>query len=113
VQRSRPEGYESEVKITYRVKDADLPIEVQGRIDGLYAGREPVILEEIKTTTLSLELVSEQHHPLHWAQAQCYAWGIWNSSLARRSTVHAKVSFCRVLLKPQTAGLPFFNGLAV
>jgi len=32
---------------------------------------------------------------------------------ARRSTVHAKVSFCQVLLKPQTAGLPFFDGLAV
>ncbi len=74
VQRSRPEGYETEVEIAYRVEGADPPLEVRGRIDGLYANQEPVILEEIKTTTLSLDLVSEQHNPLHWAQAQCYAY---------------------------------------
>ncbi len=74
VQRSRPGDYESEVEVTYRVEDAVLPLEIQGRIDGLYAGRVPVILEEIKTTTLSLELIEEGHNPLHWAQAQCYAY---------------------------------------
>ena len=52
----------------------DLSLEVRGRIDGLYASAVPVIIEEIKTTTLSLELVHEQHNPLHWAQAQCYAF---------------------------------------
>jgi DNA excision repair protein ERCC-2 len=74
VQRSRPEGYETEVEITYRVEGADPPMEVRGRIDGLYASEEPVIIEEIKTTTLSLDLVSEEHNRLHWAQAQCYAY---------------------------------------
>ncbi|MDR3576054.1 MAG: helicase C-terminal domain-containing protein [Anaerolineaceae bacterium] len=74
VQRSRPEGYESEVEIAYRVEGVDLPVEVRGRMDGLYASNDPVIIEEIKTTTLSLELISEQHNPLHWAQAQCYAY---------------------------------------
>ncbi len=74
VQRSRSEGYEAEVGIAYRVEGADPPVEVQGRIDGLYAGAVPVILEEIKTTTLSLDLVSEEHNRLHWAQAQCYAY---------------------------------------
>ncbi len=56
------------------MKAADPPLEVRGRIDGLYASEEPVIIEEIKTTTLSLELVSEEHNRLHWAQAQCYAY---------------------------------------
>jgi DNA excision repair protein ERCC-2 len=74
VQRSRPEGYQSEVEISYQIEDSDPPVEVQGRMDGLYAGQEPVIIEEIKTTTLSLELVSEDHNPLHWAQAKCYAY---------------------------------------
>jgi DNA excision repair protein ERCC-2 len=63
VQRSRPEGYETEVEIAYRVEGADPPLEVRGRIDGLYASQEPVIIEEIKTTTLSLDLVSEEHNP--------------------------------------------------
>ena len=74
VQRSRPQGYESEVEITYRVEGTDPLIEVQGRIDGVYASEEPVIIEEIKTTTLSLEWITEEHNPLHWAQAQCYAF---------------------------------------
>jgi DNA excision repair protein ERCC-2 len=74
VQRSRPEGYEIEVEIAYQVEGADPPLEVRGRMDGVYASQEPVIIEEIKTTTLSLELVTEQHNPLHWAQAQCYAF---------------------------------------
>jgi DNA excision repair protein ERCC-2 len=74
VQRSRPEGYRSEVVISYRVEDNDPPLEVQGRMDGLYPDQDPAIIEEIKTTTLSLDLVSENHNPLHWAQAQCYAY---------------------------------------
>jgi len=74
VQRSRPEGYEAEVEIAYQLEDADPPMEVRGRIDGLYTNTEPVIIEEIKTTTLSLDLVSETHNQLHWAQAQCYAY---------------------------------------
>ncbi|MFZ6030425.1 MAG: ATP-dependent DNA helicase [Chloroflexota bacterium] len=74
VQRSRPAGYDAEVEISYRVEGADPPVEVRGRIDGLYTGCEPVIIEEIKTTTLSLDLIDEQHNPLHWAQAQCYAY---------------------------------------
>jgi len=74
VQRSRPAGYQSEVEIAYRVEDADSPMEVRGRIDGLYASEVPVIIEEIKTTTLSLELINEEHNQLHWAQAQCYAY---------------------------------------
>lgn len=74
VQRSRPAGYETEVEIIYRVETADPPLEVRGRIDGLYTGVEPVILEEIKTVTHSLDLVSEAYDPLHWAQAKCYAY---------------------------------------
>lgn len=74
VQRSRPEGYETEVEIAYQVEGADPPVEVRGRIDGVYAGETPVIIEEIKTTTLSLDLVGEEHNRLHWAQAQCYAF---------------------------------------
>jgi DNA excision repair protein ERCC-2 len=74
VQRSRPEGYETEVVINYRIADSDPPLEIQGRMDGLYANQDPVIIEEIKTTTLSLELIHSDHNYLHWAQAQCYAF---------------------------------------
>ncbi len=74
VQRARPAGYQSEVEIACRIEGVDPPLEVRGRIDGLYSDQEPVIIEEIKTTTLSLDLVNEEHNRLHWAQAQCYAY---------------------------------------
>ena len=61
---------------------------MQGRIDGLYASEEPVIIEEIKTTTLSLELVSEEHNPLHWAQAQCYAYMFARQHTLNEVSIH-------------------------
>ena len=69
VQRSRPKDYQTEVEIIYRVEDADPPLEVRGRIDGLYANTEPVIIEEIKSTIRNLDLVGEENNELHWAQA--------------------------------------------
>lgn len=72
VQRARPAGYQTEVAITYQAPGAGPALVVQGRIDGLYP--DPPVIEEIKTTTLSLDLISQQHNPLHWAQAQCYAY---------------------------------------
>ena len=47
MQRSRPEGYETEVEIAYRVDGADPPLEVRGRIYGPYGNTVPVIIEEI------------------------------------------------------------------
>ncbi len=73
VQDARPEGYQTEVEISLLVEAGDLPMEIRGRIDGLFADQKPVIIEEIKTTTLPLDLLSEDHNPLHWAQAKCYA----------------------------------------
>ena len=74
VQRSRLAGYQAEVEIVHRVDGADPPLEVRGRIDGLYINEDQVIIEEIKTTILSLELIDEEHNQLHWAQAMCYAF---------------------------------------
>ncbi len=70
VQKSRPENYRSEVSVSRLIHIDGLDIEVQGRIDGIFEG--PVI-DEIKTTYG--ELPSEGH-PMHWAQAEFYAWMI-------------------------------------
>src|SRR5215204_4283757 len=42
VQRSRLAGYQAEVEIGYRVEGADPPMEVRGRIDGLYTRKDQV-----------------------------------------------------------------------
>ncbi|MCL4300541.1 MAG: ATP-dependent DNA helicase [Anaerolineae bacterium] len=73
LQKSRPEGYQAEVVISHLVETADLRLEIFGRIDGIFSLGEPVILEEIKTTTQDLQLVPADN-PLHWGQAQCYAY---------------------------------------
>ncbi|HEY5728856.1 MAG TPA: hypothetical protein VIS72_02310 [Anaerolineales bacterium] len=64
------------MEITHQVEGTDPPLEVCGRIDGVYANIEPVIIEEIKTTTLSLHPVGDDHNPLYWAQAQCYPYSL-------------------------------------
>lgn len=73
LQKSRPEGYQAEVVISHLVEAADLHLEIFGRIDGVFTLDRPVILEEIKTTTQDLHLVAADN-PLHWGQAQCYAY---------------------------------------
>ena len=73
LQKSRPEGYQAEVVISHRVETADLRLEIFGRIDGIFTLDRPVTLEEIKTTTQDLHLINSDN-PLHWGQAQCYAY---------------------------------------
>ncbi len=118
VQRSRPEGYQTEVEIAYRVEGADPPLEVRGRIDGLDARGEPVILEEIKTTPLNLELIGEEHNPLHWAQAQCYAFIFARQQGLSRIRIHLtyvhldsyqEKTFVREFSLPELQA--FFSGL--
>lgn len=73
LQKSRPEGYQAEVVISHLVETADLSLEIFGRIDGIFTLDQPVTLEEIKTTTQDLHLITADN-PLHWGQAQCYAY---------------------------------------
>jgi Rad3-related DNA helicase len=69
LQRSRPVGYEKEVPLRYDVEDAELTLRIQGRIDGVLAVPDGVLLEEIKTVQRGLV---DEADPLHWAQAKLY-----------------------------------------
>jgi DNA excision repair protein ERCC-2 len=62
------------VDISFRIEGEEPTLEIQGRIDGLYATEKPVIIEEIKTTTLELDQVNGESNQLHWAQVKCYAF---------------------------------------
>ncbi len=73
LQKSRPEGYQAEVVISHIVESDELRLEIFGRIDGVFSLDQPVTIEEIKTTTQDLNLVAADN-PLHWGQAQCYAY---------------------------------------
>jgi len=71
LQCSRPAGYEKEVRLCYDVEDAELVLRIQGRIDGILATKEHVLLEEIKTVQSG---PVHEADPLHWAQAKLYGF---------------------------------------
>lgn len=52
----------------------DLELEITGRADGIIKKESGACIDEIKTTSLDLNLIEESFSDLHWAQAQCYAF---------------------------------------
>lgn len=74
IQKNRPEGYISEVPINYSLDLKEIYLEVSGRIDGIYKYENRVVIDEIKSTSLSLEYIDEDYNYMHWAQAKCYAY---------------------------------------
>jgi len=71
MQRSRPAGYQKEVRLCHDLETKEFILRVQGRIDGLLAGPEEVLIEEIKTVQGRWNGLAE---PLHWAQVKCYGF---------------------------------------
>lgn len=75
LQKAEKAGYEKEVSFKKQVDLAeDAVLLIEGRADGIYTSAEGErVVDEIKSTTLNLEYVTEETFPLHWAQAKCYA----------------------------------------
>ena len=74
VQGDRPEHYEKEVTVAHTYESERFLLTLSGRIDGVFTSDEGVIIEEIKTTTRSLDSYKEHEHPTHRAQADLYAY---------------------------------------
>ena len=49
LQRSRPPGYQKEVRLKHEIETGDFLLRIQGRIDGLLVSAQEVLLGEIKT----------------------------------------------------------------
>jgi len=71
VQRSWASGYQKEVRVCHDLETEEFTLRVQGRIDGLLATPEEVLIEEIKTVQGRWSGLAE---PLHWAQVKCYGF---------------------------------------
>ena len=74
LQKARPKGYRPEVSVRHIYEHARFSLQISGRIDGVFEDREPPVVEEIKTTRLPFENISENARNLHLAQGQLYAW---------------------------------------
>lgn len=71
LQRSRPAGYETEIPVEYELDAGEFVLKIRGRIDGLLASPQEVLLEEIKTVQGEWD---QKADPLHWAQAKFYGF---------------------------------------
>jgi len=74
VQDSRAEGYQKEVPLRFSLKDADLSLEIQGRIDGVFLKEGITVIEEIKSTRTPVADLQPPADGTHFTQALVYAY---------------------------------------
>ena len=99
IQKSMPEGYKAEVPLkTVRIlqredREGALALTVEGRADGIYKSNQDVIIDEIKSTYLSLDRI-EEPVPVHEAQAKCYACIYANDE--GLSEIGVQLTYCNI-----------------
>jgi Rad3-related DNA helicase len=74
IQKQQKENYEIEVFVKHTIERDDFTLVVDGRIDGVADCEGRYRIDEIKSTLENVKKLHENDYPLHWAQAQCYAY---------------------------------------
>ncbi|MCJ7842522.1 PD-(D/E)XK nuclease family protein [Lederbergia sp. NSJ-179] len=75
IQKTYRETDQKEVYLKTEVPLNDLTFQIDGRCDGLLMDEDGVItIDEIKSTSMPLEQITEGTYPVHWAQAILYAY---------------------------------------
>ena len=74
IQQSRPENYTAEMTVSHQLETELFELTIGGRIDGIYQNGDEVLIEEIKTTTRSLDYFETRENPIHWGQVKTYAF---------------------------------------
>jgi DNA excision repair protein ERCC-2 len=74
IQKSRPAEYTGEVSVKREFETESHILEVTGRMDGIFRYPDRIVIEEIKTTTRSLEYYEEFTNPVHRAQLKIYCY---------------------------------------
>lgn len=87
-------GYISEVKLNHTFDYQLFTFEVEGRADGIVIDGSYVAIEEIKSTMRVIESIDQDYNPLHWAQANCYAYiyGLQNNL----TEISVELIYCQV-----------------
>jgi DNA excision repair protein ERCC-2 len=74
VQNTYNEHDQREVFLKTEIEYKALYFILEGRCDGVLLNGGRTIIDEIKSTSLSLDLIDEDTNLAHWAQAECYAY---------------------------------------
>ena len=84
-------GYEgelqAEVPVKLKLEYRGLNLQVQGRVDGLALYENSCLVEEIKIPAVSPASVKENDYPVHWAQAEIYAYMVLTLNSLERAEV--------------------------
>lgn len=67
------EDYKAEVPLRQEYTCEGITYTLDGRADGIFTRDGLSVIEEIKSTTLPMPDITEDHAPEHWAQGQVYA----------------------------------------
>ena len=74
LQKAEGDNYKPEVALSLDRPCGDFILRVSGRADGVLLDTDGAMVDEIKSTAAPLEMISEDLHPVYWAQAMCYAY---------------------------------------
>lgn len=73
-QKENDDEYIAEYSLSYDCELNNIRFHLTGRIDGVTVKNGSHFIEEIKSTIIPLDQISEESFPIHWAQAKCYAY---------------------------------------
>ena len=74
LQKAAGEGYQAEVFLSAEWEACGIAFTLEGRADGIFTDENgTVTIDEIKTTTVPYEEITEELNPCHWAQGMVYA----------------------------------------
>ena len=74
LQKAAGEGYQAEVFLSAEREADGISFTLEGRADGIFTDEGgPVTIDEIKTTAVPFEEITEEMNPCHWAQGMVYA----------------------------------------
>ena len=73
LQKAAGESYEAEVFLSAKRTVEDITFTIEGRADGIFTENGLVTIDEIKTTAIPTDEITEDMNPCHWAQGMLYA----------------------------------------
>lgn len=74
LQKAAGEGYAAEVALAANCDLGGIACRIEGRADGIFTDEDgTVTIDEIKTTAVPTEHITEELNPCHWAQGMVYA----------------------------------------
>lgn len=73
LQKAAGDGYQAEVFLSVERQAEDITFTLEGRADGIFTDETgTVVIDEIKTTAVPPEEITEDMNPCHWAQGMAY-----------------------------------------